>query len=184
MRQADALVKQIEDEMRSAVFGGPGQPRGSWSVPRQARWGVRHVDSGTGNMDSESLHGPREDDELKKELRADLQAHRMTRAEEWRDPEAPGEDQPEPDETAGTPEGRARPAEEEAALDLRSDLARYLVRSAVPGDRAHVMGILEANNAPQRLLDLVSGLPGDVTWTTMRELYQALGLPVEHRDGG
>lgn len=135
-------------------------------------------------MDSESLHGPREDDELKRELRSDLQAHRATRAEEWRDPESGGEDEPEPDETAGTPEGRARPAAEEAAFELRSDLARYLVRSALPGDRARITGILEANNAPQRILDLMPSLPANVTWTTMRELYQALGLPVEHRDGG
>lgn len=135
-------------------------------------------------MDSESLHGPREDDELKKELRSDLQAHRVTRAEEWRDPEAPGEDEPQPDETAGTPEGRAHPADEEAALQLRSDLARYLVRSALPGDKARLVGILEAHNAPKRLLDLVASLPANVTWNTMRDLYLALGLPVEHRDGG
>jgi hypothetical protein len=135
-------------------------------------------------MDSESLHGPREDDALKRELRGDLQAHRATRAEEWREPEAAGEDEPEPDETAGTPEGRARPADEEAALDLRSDLARHLGRSVLPGDKARVMTILEANNAPQRLLDLVSSLPAKTTWTTMRELYLALGLPVEHREGG
>jgi hypothetical protein len=134
-------------------------------------------------MDSESLHGPREDDELKRELRSDLQAHRATRAEEWRDPESGGEDQPEPDETAGTPEGRAHPADEEAALELRSDLARYLERSALPGDKARLLRILEAHNAPQRILDLVSSLPGNRTWATMRELYLALGLPVEHRGG-
>lgn len=134
-------------------------------------------------MDSESLHGPREDDELKRELRADLQAHRVTRAEEWRDPQSAGEDEPEPDETAGTPEGRAHPADQEAALQLRSDLARYLGRSALPGDKTRVTRILEANNAPQRILDLVSSLPGSTTWITMRELYLALGLPVEHRDG-
>jgi hypothetical protein len=132
-------------------------------------------------MDSGSLHGAREDDELKREVRSDLEANRVTRAEEWRDPEAPGEDQPEPDETAGTPEGRAHPADEEAALELRSELARYLVRSALPGNKARIREILDANNAPQRILDLVSSLPGDVTWTEMRDLYLALGLPVEHR---
>ena len=134
-------------------------------------------------MDSNALHGPREDDALKRELRGDLQAHRATRSEEWRQPEPAGEDEPEPDETAGTPEGRARPAAEEAALDLRSDLARYLGRSALPGDKARVIRHLEANNAPQRILDLVSSLPASHTWTTMRDLYLALGLPVEHREG-
>lgn len=133
-------------------------------------------------MDSNALHGSRDDDALKRELRGDLQAHRSTRAEEWREPEPAGEDQPEPDETAGTPEGRARPAAEEAAFERRSELARYLERSTLPGDRMRVMRILEANHAPQRILDLVSSLPHGVTWTTMRELYLALGLPVEHRD--
>ena len=133
--------------------------------------------------DSSALHGPREDDELKRELRSDLQAHRATRSEEWREPEAAGEDEPQPDETAGTPEGRARPPAEEAAYELRSELASYLGRAAIPGDRARITAILAENHAPDQMLDLAARLPGNVTYTHMREVFEALGLPIEHREG-
>lgn len=40
-------------------------------------------------------HGPREDEALKGELRGTLQGNRSSRAEEWRDPEPPADDDPE-----------------------------------------------------------------------------------------
>jgi hypothetical protein len=40
-------------------------------------------------------HSPREDDQLKDELRGTLQGNRSSRAEEWRDPEPPADDDPE-----------------------------------------------------------------------------------------
>jgi hypothetical protein len=49
-----------------------------------------------------SKHGPRDDDALKDEMRGYLQANRPTRAEEWRDPEPPADD--DPDITIGRPE--------------------------------------------------------------------------------
>jgi hypothetical protein len=42
------------------------------------------------------LHGPREDDALARELRGTLQGNRPSRAEEWRDPEPPADDDPQP----------------------------------------------------------------------------------------
>lgn len=47
-------------------------------------------------------HSPREDDQLKNELRGTLQGNRSNRAEEWRDPEPPADDDPEVP-TAGPP---------------------------------------------------------------------------------
>ncbi|SFK39878.1 hypothetical protein [Amycolatopsis sacchari] len=40
-------------------------------------------------------NGPREDDALKAELRGMLQGNGPSRAEEWRDPEPPADDDPE-----------------------------------------------------------------------------------------
>jgi hypothetical protein len=40
-------------------------------------------------------HNPREDDQLKRELRGMLQGNRPSRAEEWRDPEPPADDDPD-----------------------------------------------------------------------------------------
>jgi hypothetical protein len=37
-------------------------------------------------------HSPRKDDELKHELEGTVRANRSTRAEEWRDPEPPADD--------------------------------------------------------------------------------------------
>ncbi|SFB63969.1 hypothetical protein SAMN05216266_1398 [Amycolatopsis marina] len=39
-------------------------------------------------------HGPREDDQLKAEMQGMLQSNRPSRAEEWRDPEPPADDDP------------------------------------------------------------------------------------------
>ncbi|WP_179956835.1 hypothetical protein [Amycolatopsis anabasis] len=39
-------------------------------------------------------HGPRTDDELKAELEGTLRGNRPSRAEEWRDPEPPADDDP------------------------------------------------------------------------------------------
>jgi hypothetical protein len=40
-------------------------------------------------------HSPREDDELKAEMRGMLQGNGPSRAEEWRDPEPPADDDPD-----------------------------------------------------------------------------------------
>jgi hypothetical protein len=42
-----------------------------------------------------SKHSPREDDELKHELDGMLRGNRPSRAEEWRDPEPPADDDPD-----------------------------------------------------------------------------------------
>lgn len=39
-------------------------------------------------------NSPREDDEMKSELQGMLKGNRPTRAEEWRDPEPPADDDP------------------------------------------------------------------------------------------
>ncbi|MDA2892048.1 hypothetical protein PDG61_14090 [Mycolicibacterium sp. BiH015] len=43
-----------------------------------------------------SKHGQREDDALKAELRGTLQGNGPSRAEEWRDPEPPADDDDDP----------------------------------------------------------------------------------------
>jgi hypothetical protein len=128
-------------------------------------------------------HGPREDDALKREVRSELQAHRATRAEEWREPQPPGEDEPE---ATWAPEGRpggTPPGESWETIELRSDLARHLDRTAFPATRARLLEILAEHQAEQRLLDLVSPLPEDATFANLGELLDALGIPVEERPG-
>ena len=47
-------------------------------------------------------HSPREDEAIKQEMSGYLQGNRPTRAEEWRDPEPPADDDPQVP-TAGPP---------------------------------------------------------------------------------
>jgi hypothetical protein len=122
-------------------------------------------------------HGPREDDAIKRQDRSELQAH----GDEWPEPESAGEDETD---AAWAPEGRFAgdlPGEDWAAIELRSDLARHLDRTAYPATRAHLLETLEAHQADQRLLDLVSALPDDSTVGSLAELLHALGIPVEER---
>jgi hypothetical protein len=121
------------------------------------------------------------DDELKREVRSELQAKRATRAEEWREPEPPAEDEPEATwAPAGRP-GATPPGEDWETIELRSALAAHLGRAAFPATRPKLLDTLRAHQAEQRLLDLVSAAPDDVTFANFGELVRALGLPVEHR---
>lgn len=119
-------------------------------------------------------HGPRKDDALKRETRSEIQANRGVRTEEWREPEPPGEDQPDATWAPGDPAAGAT-----NAIQLRSDLARYLDRFAFPADRDRLLGTLTAHAAPQQLLDLAGSLPGGVTFARLSEVLAALGLAPE-----
>jgi hypothetical protein len=120
-------------------------------------------------------HGPVRDDAIKRQELSE--AHEL--AKEWPEPEDEGEEA-DPDAT-WAPEGRFAGKEWEA-VELRSDLARHLDRTAFPATRARLLEILTAQFAEQRLLDLVSTLPEGESYNTVGELARALGLPVdEHR---
>jgi len=120
-------------------------------------------------------HGPAEDDAIKRQDRSELQAH----GDEWPDPES---DEDEPDATwAATGRFAGTPEEDFQTIELRSDLARHLDRAAFPATRDHLLETLEAHQAEQRLLDVVSSLPGGATYASLGELLRALGLPIEER---
>jgi Protein of unknown function (DUF2795) len=130
-----------------------------------------------------ATHGAHQDDALKREVRSELQANRATRAEEWLEPEPPAEDEPE---ATWAPEGRpggTPPGEDWDTLELRSDLARHLDRTAYPATRSHLLEVLASHQAEQRLLDLVSSLPEGTTYANLSELLRALGIPIEERPG-
>ena len=125
-------------------------------------------------------HGARQDDALKREVHSELQAKRATRAEEWLEPEPPGEDEPEA-EWAPTGRPGGIPGEDRDTIELRSALAAHLERAAFPADRQKLIDTLSSHQAEQRLLDLASSLPEKATFANFGELVRGLGLPVEHR---
>jgi Protein of unknown function (DUF2795) len=124
-------------------------------------------------------HGPVEDDAIKRQDRSDLQA----RGDEWPDPEDAEAD----GGAVWAPEGRfagTQQLEDWQAIELRSDLARRLNRTAFPANRSHLVEVLDAQDAGQRLVDLVSSLPDEAQFGNLGELLRGLGLPVEERSAG
>jgi hypothetical protein len=128
-------------------------------------------------------HGPLRDDELSHEVEGIVRSGHSTHAEEWKDPEPPGEDQPEVDVAPGGDHaGGTPPGMDERDVELRSALAIHLPRSAWPADRDELLTRLTDEYAPDRLIELVRALPGGKRYDNVQQLSQALGLGVErHR---
>jgi hypothetical protein len=128
--------------------------------------------------------GAAHDDQLKKEMQAELRANRALRVAETYEPEPSGEDQPlvgrNPNGTltGGTPDGMT-PRD----VAVRSELARHLERSVYPADRDTLLETLRRHQAPDALVDLVSGLPTGEKYVNLQSVVTALGLGAENRRG-
>jgi hypothetical protein len=127
-------------------------------------------------------HGPRVDDQRKREAEGVVRGGGTTRAQEWNEPE-PVRD-PEEDLTArkrppghepGTPLG-ITPAD----VERRSNLAKWLSDTGYPADRDALLAHAEAKNAPDAVIEAVSKLP-DLKFHNVGEVAEALGLGVERR---
>src|ERR1044072_8775163 len=105
-------------------------------------------------------HSPRVDDELAHEVDGIVKGTAGGRAEEFREAEPAGDDQPEAsmvpegDDGSGAPQGMT--AEE---VELRSRFGRYINRSALPGDRERLHRDAEQNEAPDDVLAEIDRLP-------------------------
>jgi len=126
-------------------------------------------------------HSPHKDDELKHELQGLLRSGHSTRVDEWHDPEPAAEDDPEV--TTGPVAGLGA---READQVLRFELARHLGRTPFPATRRELLRTLRERRAPDRLYELVRGLPGEGRYyRTVQDVVKALGLaPTERRTGG
>jgi hypothetical protein len=125
-------------------------------------------------------HGPRQDEQLASEVEGLVRGGRSSHAEEWKEPEPSGEDQPDADLvpegslTGGTPAGLTA-----TDVEGRSELAAFLGRSGWPATAAELADRASANDAPQRVLDQLRGLPGDRSYENVQEVWAALGGGVE-----
>lgn len=123
-----------------------------------------------------SKHGPRLDEAMAREVRGTVQGVSGSRAEEWREPEPAGEDQPEAAEvTAGDRRSGAPQGMTTEEVEQRSELGRYLDLSALPADREGLRRTAEKNNAPDVVLDELVRLPAGRTFETVSEVWAALG---------
>ena len=120
-------------------------------------------------------HGPRTDEAMGREVEGLLRAGRSPRAEEWRESEPSGEDEPDSDRvpdgtmTGGTPEGMTGDD-----VTGRAELAAVLGR-AYPADRAALLAAAEQNNATDALLDQLRELPEGRQFENVNDVWTALG---------
>lgn len=125
-------------------------------------------------------HGPLHDEALEHETRGLVQAGRPTRAEEWRDPEPAGEDQPVgdvgivPEDRRGTPAGMTQ-----QDVETRTTIAQALGKEVWPADRDTLLGRAADASAPDGVLDLLRSLPEGEEFTNVQDVVRALGLHVE-----
>jgi hypothetical protein len=107
------------------------------------------------------------------------------RADESREPEPAGEDQPEvgwiPGGTRSIRAGGAPGDLTGDEVEARSRLGRYLHPSALPGDRAALRRSAEEHRAPEEVLAELDRLPPDVSYATVSEVWAALGHTNETR---
>jgi hypothetical protein len=123
---------------------------------------------------------PRQDEQQAHETQGLVHSGHPTRVEEFRDPEPAGEDQPTTDGTLtdlpGTPPGM-----EPDDVEQRSEIARHLGTTAFPGDRDSLVAKALENQATDRVVRLLEGLP-DGQFENVQDVARALGLGTEqHR---
>jgi hypothetical protein len=100
--------------------------------------------------------------------------------EEWREAEPSGEDQPVPDAVLSG-DARESPGLGHDEVELRSELAKRLRKSAFPADREVLYGVAAEEQAPGHILDLIRRLPDGRTFENTQQVWQALGGSVEER---
>lgn len=129
-------------------------------------------------------HGPRLDEEMEHEVRGIVQGHGGGgRAEEWREPEPAGEDQPYVSSVpGGSLPGGTPPGMTAEDVEQRSELGRYVPLSALPGTRDELVAAAHTLLAPDHVLAELARLPDDSTrYQTVAEAWAALGHHNETR---
>jgi hypothetical protein len=121
-------------------------------------------------------HGPRLDEHLAHEVSGLTAANRSTHAEEWKDPEPSGEDQPDVDRApngtlvGGTPQGISPDQ-----VGLRSEVAAALGKEVWPATGAALVRQAEANSAADHVVDLLSRLSPEERYENLQDAWTSLG---------
>src|SRR3954451_5948004 len=127
-------------------------------------------------------HGARADDALAGEVEGAMRSGHSTHAQEWKDPEPSGEDQPDVDLvphgtlTGGTPAGV-----DSEDIEGRSQLAAYLGKEVYPATADALRSAAEGNQAPDRVLQELAALPAGRTYENVQQVWERLGGGREQR---
>lgn len=121
-------------------------------------------------------HSPMRDDELKHETDGLVRAGRATHAEEWKDPEPSGEDQPDADRAPdGTLHGGIPAGMSDDDVEGRAEVASYIGKGSYPMVREQILELVMDRQAPTRVIDLVRRLPSGREYHNMQEVWLAVG---------
>lgn len=125
-----------------------------------------------------SKHGPHLDEEMARQARSYTQGASPggARADETREQEPPGEDQPDPTliPEGARPEGAPEPLTGEE-LEARSRLGRAVSRSALPAGRDELVRAARGMDAEEDAVAELSRLPTGQVFHTVYEIWEALG---------
>ena len=119
-------------------------------------------------------HGPRLDEELKKETQslergAPVEAH----VEEHREHEPAADAEPVASSRAGAGD----------EITARRELSRHLRVSAFPATRDELLAEAEENNAPEAVSETLRRLPDGVKFANVHDVWAALGGTFEQVEG-
>jgi hypothetical protein len=117
-------------------------------------------------------HGVVQDEQMKNEVESTTQYADATGAQEW------AEDQPD---VAAGPSGGVPPGMAPEDVQLRSALAAHLGKEIYPARRDELLVRLHEENAPDRLIRLVAGLPAEEEFKNVQDIAVELGLHVENQ---
>jgi hypothetical protein len=125
-------------------------------------------------------HSPMRDEQLKHETEGLVRGGHGTHAEEWKDPEPSGEDQPDSDAAPdGTLHGGVPRGMTDEDVDGRAEVASYLGKDSYPMVREQIINLAIDRQAPTRVVDLVRGLPAGREFHNVNEVWAAVGGHVE-----
>jgi hypothetical protein len=125
-------------------------------------------------------HSPLVDDQLKHETQGLIRSGHSTHAEEWKDPEPSGEDQPDADRAPSvTMQGGVPAGMDPGDIEGRAEVATYIGKDAYPMVRAQLIDLVMDRQAPQHVVDLVKRLPSDREFHNVNEVWAAVGGKVE-----
>jgi hypothetical protein len=125
-------------------------------------------------------HGPRQDDALTSEIEGTVRGGHGNRAEEWREAEPAGEDQPSADRDPGAAGRGATPHGMSGGdVELRAEVARFLGKEVFPAERDRLLAVAAENNATDAVMGRLSSLPARREFTNVQAVMTQLGIGVE-----
>ena len=125
-------------------------------------------------------HSPMRDEQLKHETDGLVRSGHATHAEEWKDPEPSGEDQPDADRApAGTLHGGVPTGMSDEDVEGRAEVATYIGKGSYPMVGQQILELVIDRQAPERVIDLVRRLPSGREFHNVNEVWAAVGGHVE-----